>query len=405
MSPIRHSQPILLRFALGILLIVLVSLLIFNLMMSPPASELRLMALFLGITALASGLAGYAAYRLGWWSRSPTLRASLLAGYILSSLLTFFNVWFSARLMFLNSHDLTLAIVLLVFASGMALALGYYVSTALTDRIRHLMEAAGRLAEGQLGTRVRVQGRDELAALAASFNTMASRLQKAEQQRLDLIAWVGHDLQTPLASVRAILEALQDGVVTDPATVDRYLSTAQRDVQSLSALIDDLFLMAQMDAGGLQLEIAPASLADLISDTLESFSELARARGVLLEGNAGPEVDPVRMDTRRIGQALNNLIVNALRHTPAGGRISVTAGRTGAAVQVSIKDTGEGIRAEDLPYIFDRFFRGEPSRSRETGGAGLGLAIARSLIEAHGGQIRATSTPGDGSLFVFSIPA
>src|SRR5574338_1475196 len=262
MKRTRPGLPVLLRFALGILLIVLISLLIFSLMMSPPASELRLMALFLGITALASGLTGYAAYRLGWWSRSPALRWSLLAGYVLSSLLTFFNVWFSARLMFLNAHDLTLAVVLLVFAAGMAMALGYFVSTAVTDRIRHLMGAAGRLAEGQLGTRVRVEGRDELAALAASFNMMAARLQSAEQQRLDLIAWVGHDLQTPLASVRAILEALQDGVVTDPATVERYLATAQRDVQSLSALIDDLFLMAQMDAGGLQLEAAPASLVD-----------------------------------------------------------------------------------------------------------------------------------------------
>ncbi len=405
MKRAHTGLPVLLRFALGILFIVLISLLVFSLLMSPPASELRLMALFLGITALASGLAGYAAYRLGWWSRPPALRWSLLAGYILSSLLTFFNVWFSARLMFLNSHDLTLAVVLLVFAGGMALALGYFVSTAVTDRIRLLMEAAGRLAEGQLGTRVRVEGRDELAALAASFNTMASRLQSAEQQRLDLIAWVGHDLQTPLASVRAILEALQDGVVTEPATVERYLATAQKNIQSLSALIDDLFQMAQMDAGGLQLESAPASLADLISDTLESFSELARGREVLLEGDAGPEVDPVRMDTRRIGQALNNLLANALRHTPAGGRIMVTARRTEAGVEVSVTDTGEGIRPEDLPNIFERFFRGEPSRSRETGGAGLGLAIARSIVEAHGGWIRAASTPGAGAQIVFFLPS
>ena len=146
--------PLQIRFALGVLLIVLLSLFIFSLLMSPPMNELGLMALFLGITALASGLAGYAAYRLGWWSRWPTLRWALLAGYALSSLLTFFNVWFSAQLMFVNPHDLLLAVVLLIFASGMAMALGYFVSSAVTDRIRLLMDAAGRLAEGRLGTRV-----------------------------------------------------------------------------------------------------------------------------------------------------------------------------------------------------------------------------------------------------------
>ena len=399
------GMPVPLRFALGVLLILLFSLLIFNLLMSPPAAELRLMALFLGITALASGLAGYAAYRLGWWNRSPALRWSLLAGYILSSLLTFFNVWFSAKLMFASPHDLLLALVLLLFAGGMAVVLGYFISSAVTDRIRLLRGAAGRLAEGSLGTRVPVEGRDEVAALAASFNTMAARLQSAEQQRLDLIAWVGHDLQTPLASVRAILEALRDGVVTDPAGVDRYLSTAQREVESLSVLIDDLFQMAQLDAGGLPIDRDWGSLADLISDTLESFSEPARGRGVRLEGDAGPELDPVWMDTRRIGRVLNNLVANALRHTPSGGRVMVTARRMADCVEVSVQDTGEGIPPGDLPHIFERFFRGDRSRSRETGGAGLGLAIARSIVAAHGGKIEVSSSPENGSRFTFSLPS
>lgn len=399
------GMPVPLRFALGVLLILLFSLLIFNLLMSPPAAELRLMALFLGITALASGLAGYAAYRLGWWNRSPALRWSLLAGYILSSLLTFFNVWFSAKLMFASPHDLLLALVLLLFAGGMAVVLGYFISSAVTDRIRLLRGAAGRLAEGSLGTRVPVEGRDEVAALAASFNTMAARLQSAEQQRLDLIAWVGHDLQTPLASVRAILEALRDGVVTDPAGVDRYLSTAQREVESLSVLIDDLFQMAQLDAGGLPIDRDWGSLADLISDTLESFSEPARGRGVRLEGDAGPGLDPVWMDTRRIGRVLNNLVANALRHTPPGGRVMVTARRMADCVEVSVQDTGEGIPPEDLPHIFERFFRGDRSRSRETGGAGLGLAIARSIVAAHGGKIEVSSSPENGSRFTFSLPS
>jgi len=403
--------PVLARLAMGILLIVLLSLFIFYLIMAPPLSELGLMALFLGITALASGAAGYGAYRLGWLTRSPTMRWTLLGGYALASILTFFNVWFSAQLMFASTHDLLLAIVLLIFAGGMAMMLGYFVSNTMTDRVQLLMDAARRLADGKLETRVPVNGRDELAGLGATFNQMAARLEAAdrnqrvlERMRLDLIAWVGHDLQTPLASIRAILEALSDGMVQDPETIERYLHTAQGDVRSLSALIDDLFQMAQLDAGGLPLEQANASMTDLISDTLESFSELAARQELKLEGSAGPGIDPVFMDTRRIGRVLNNLIGNALRHTPAGGEVTVTATRTETGVEVSVHDTGEGIRAGDLPHIFERFYRGERSRSRLTGGSGLGLAIARGIVEAHGGSIHVESAAGHGATFTFTLP-
>lgn len=374
--------------------------------------ELGLMALFLGITALVSALAGYIAYRFGWMTLSPTLRWSLLGGYALSSLLTFFNVWFSAQMMFASQHDLLLAIVLLVFAGGMAMALGYFLSSTITDRVNQLKGAAEKLAEGDLKTRVPVHGRDEVSALARSFNQMAEQLEamdrkqrEMEKMRAELIAWVGHDLQTPLASIRAILEALEDGVVDDPETVKRYLNTAQRDVRSLSELIDDLFQMAQLNAGGFQLERADSSLADLISDTLESFAELASRQKVKLAGSVESNVDPLNMDTRRIGRVLNNLIGNAIRHTPTHGEIQVEARRTANSVEVSVSDTGEGIRAEDLPHIFDGFYRGEKSRSRATGGAGLGLAISRGIVLAHGGDIRVESEVGHGSRFIFHIPS
>jgi signal transduction histidine kinase len=257
---------------------------------------------------------------------------------------------------------------------------------------------------------VPISGRDEVSALAESFNQMASQLQVADEKqrelegmRTNLIAWVSHDLQTPLASMRAILEALSDRVVEDPETVHRYLNTAQRDVRSLSALIDDLFQMAQLDAGGIPLEKENASLADLISDTLESFSALASQQGITLEGSAEADVDPVRMDTQRIGRVLNNLIGNALRHTPAGGQVKVHARRAGSGVEVTVRDSGEGIRPEDLSNIFESFYRGEKSRSRATGGAGLGLAIARGIVNAHGGEIHVESQPGN-TRFIFTLP-
>ena len=399
------------RFLFGILLIVALSLGVFYLLMAPPLNDLRLMAMFLGITALVSALVGYGAYKLGWLNLSPTLRWSLLGGYALSSLLTFFNVWFSAQMMFASQHDLLLAIVLLVFASGMAIMLGYFLSSTITNRIYILKEAAEKLAEGSLQTRVPANGRDEVAALARTFNQMAEQLEAAdnrqrelERLRADLIAWVGHDLQTPLASMRAILEALENDVVDDSQTVKRYLGTAQRDVRSLSILIDDLFQMAQLDAGGIHLDRAESSLSDLISDTLESFSALALRQGVKLEGSADPNVDPATMDTQRIGRVLNNLIGNALRHTPTGGTVEVRAQRTGSGVEVSVSDSGEGIRAEDLPHLFESFYRGEKSRSRSTGGAGLGLAISRGIVQAHGGEIKVLSEVGHGSQFMFSLP-
>lgn len=411
MNSTLSRTPMPARFALGIILILAISLTLFVLLLAPPMSELRLMALFLGITALVSALAGYTAYRMGWINLSPTVRWTLLGSYVLASILTFFNVWFSAQLMFASRHDLLLAIVLLVFAGGIATVLGYFLSSTVTDRIHLLQAAAEQLAKGDLKTRVPVQGRDEVAMLANAFNRMAEQLQAMDQKqrelenmRRDLIAWVSHDLQTPLTSMRAILEALSDGVVDEPEMVNRYLNTAQRDVRSLSALIDDLFQMAQLDAGGFPLSRAQASLSDLVSDTLESFSELAYRDSITLQGKVEPNVDPVFMDTQAIGRVLNNLISNALRHTSAGGKIHVSARRMVEGVELTVSDTGEGIRAEDIPHIFESFYRGEKSRNRGTGGSGLGLAITRGILRAHGGDIRVESEPGKGTRFIFHIP-
>src|SRR5512143_3357284 len=175
--------PMLFRLTIGILLILAVSLAFFKLLMSPPSNEMVLMALFLGITALASSLVGYGAYRFGWVNLSPTLRWTLLGGYALASLLTFFNVWFSAQLMFASQHDLLLAIVLLVFAGGIATILGYFLFRTVTERIHLLKGAAEKLAQGDLQTRVPVTGRDEIATLSESFNQMVEQLQAADQRQ------------------------------------------------------------------------------------------------------------------------------------------------------------------------------------------------------------------------------
>ena len=406
-SPIRHV-----RFVGGVALTLALALGIFFLLMQPPMDELGLMALFLAITAVVSVAAGYGAYRLGWINHSPHISWVLLGGYALASVLTFLNVWVTARLMFASQHDLLLATVLLLFAAGIAMSVGYFLSAALTDRIVALNGAAQEIATGELGVRVPVTGNDEMASLARAFNDMARQLQTADQKqreveelRRNLIAWAGHDLRTPLASIQAIVEALADGVVEEAETVDRYLHTAQREIRSLSHLIDDLFELAQLEAGGLPLEKSENSLSDLISDTIESFSELAVRQEITLEGRVDPGIDPVIMDAQQIGRVLSNLMGNALRHTPPKGTVRVQALAQPGGVRVEIQDTGEGIPAQDLPHVFERFYRGEKSRSRATGGAGLGLAIAKGIVEAHGGTIEVESQPGQGTRFSFTLPA
>jgi signal transduction histidine kinase len=258
---------------------------------------------------------------------------------------------------------------------------------------------------------VPVAGKNEMAQLARTFNEMAAQLEEADRKqreldtlRRDLVAWIGHDLRTPLTSIRVILEALADGVVDDPSTVHRYLQTTQHHARALSVLIEDLFELAQLDAGGMQLQRHPNSISDLISDTLETFSALAARQGITLEGSVEPGIDPVCMDAGKIERVLSNLVNNALRHTPDGGRVQVRALQQPDGVQVEVNDTGEGINPQDLPHIFDQFYRGEKSRSRDTGGSGLGLAIARGIVEAHGGQIGVESRQGEGTRIFFTLP-
>jgi signal transduction histidine kinase len=361
-------------------------------------------------TSVLSLAAGYLLYRKGW-PRSPSISVTLALTFVWAAVLTLFNVWVLATAMFVDTHDLTLAGILLVFAAIIATSFGMFVSTTVTDELRRLAQAAGDLAAGDLGARARVGGRDEVAQVAVAFNAMAAQLEAAaarraeyETLRRDLIAWTSHDLRTPLTSIRAMIEALNDGLVSDEATRERYYRTIRAEVVALNTLIDDLFELAQLDAGGLTLEFEMHSLSDLISDTLESFLPLAQQREVTLVGEVTAGLDPVRMNAPRIGRVLGNLLANALRHTPAGGSIRLDAWRTDRAVQVAVTDSGPGFAAGELPRVFEKFYRGEGARSRATGGAGLGLAIASGIVEAHGGRIWAENAGPGGARVSFELP-
>ena len=389
----------------------ILSLIIFYWLMRPPMGDLEHMAQFLSITAVISIGIGYGAYRLNWLERAPSLRWVLLGTYILASLLTFFNVWLTARLMFASEHDLLLATVLLLFAGGIAVVLGSFFTSTLIERIKRLESAAKSIESGNLSARADIPGNDEIATLAKTFNQMAQKIQTADQKqkdleslRRDLVAWAGHDLRTPLASIRLLVEALSDGVVSDPDIISSYLNQTKKHVDNLSLLVDDLFQISQLDAGGIPLSLEPASLSDLISDTLESFSGIAAQNGVVLSGSAGKDVDPINIDVLWLGRAINNLVSNAIRYTSNGGSVTLCAERVADNISVSVRDAGEGILPDDIAHVFERFYRGEKSRNRISGGSGLGLAIAKGIIEAHHGNIWVESVPGQGTIFSFTLP-
>ena len=395
---------------IGIVLALSISALLMVIWMRAPFAEVTELVYTLASTSLVSLGVSYLVYRRGW-ARFPSLNLTLVMTYVLAALVTLVNVWVMSQRMFVSEHDLLLSAVLLLFAGMIATTFGIFVASTVTDELRQLAATAQTLADGDLGARVQVKGRDEIARLAQSFNMMAAQLQATERKREELeqmrrnfIAWTSHDLRTPLTSIRAMVEALHDGVVDDPATVRRYYATMRNDVIGLNNLINDLFELSQLDAGGLHIETASHSLRDLISDALESFHALAEQRHIQLGGEVGADIDPVVMSAPKIGRVVNNLIGNALRYTPAGGQVFVRAVRTETAVQVTVQDNGPGFREKDLPHLFEQFYRGEEARSRQTGGAGLGLAIARGIIMAHNGRIWAENIPTGGALVGFELP-
>ena len=266
-----------------------------------------------------------------------------------------------------------------------------------------LRAAARTFGGGRYSHRVPRLRPHEIGELGETFNSMASDIQRSERQRLNLMADVAHELQTPLSNIQGYVEAMKDGVM-EPN--DETLDSVHRQVLHLNHLVDDVKLLSLMDAGALRLNYEMGSIGDVIQRSVSGFKAKAQSRRVTLCADTEPDLPLVRIDTARVLQVVNNLIGNAIRHTPPGGKVTASAAPLDAGgVTVAIVDTGEGIPEDVIETIFDRFRRVDPSRARATGGAGLGLSIAKNLVEAHGGTISAESRPGIETTFTFTIPA
>ncbi len=289
----------------------------------------------------------------------------------------------------------------LLIALPASVALAWFLSRRILAPVQTLRVAVQKLGAGDLTQRVEVSDPGELGELSSSFNAMANALERMNRLQRQMIADIAHELRTPLSNIRGYIEAVRDKVLEPD---EETIATLDEEAVLLSRLVEDLQELSIVEAGQMTLERQPQDISELVVRTTDAMSTTAAGRNIRLERRIESQLPPVSVDYHRISQVLRNLLDNALSHTGDGGRVSVDVTRDGDRVVVSVTDTGEGIEPEALPYVFDRFYRVDKSRTRATGGSGLGLTISKGLVEAHGGTLAVESTPGEGSRFFFTLP-
>ncbi len=289
-----------------------------------------------------------------------------------------------------------------LIAAFAAVLVSLFTAHRIVEPIRAMMHASQHVAAGDYHERVQVPSQDELGALARSFNRMAEALEQTERRRLELIGDVAHELRTPLASIKSSMEGLVDGVL--PAEPGTFLNV-QREVTRLQRLVRDLEELSRAEAGQVVLDLRAVAPGDLVQAVVERLSPQFEDKGVRFDVQVPPSLPRVRADASRITQVLLNLLGNALQYTPSGGEVTLRGWTAAGECFLAVQDSGIGITPEQLPHIFERFYRADKSRSRTGGGSGVGLTIAKHLVTAHGGRLWATSAgAGCGSTFVFTLP-
>jgi len=319
---------------------------------------------------------------VGWIARSPLRRISTAADQSF------------------EREQLRAAWIIAAFALALAAAVALVLARIFLQPLKRVADATHRLAAGDYATRVAIGSRDELGRLAEDFNRLAEALQRNEELRRRFMADVSHELRTPIAVLRAGLEALEDGV--RPLTRES-VASLHGEVAALGKLVEDLYQLALADVGALAYRKEPVEVAEVLEQATEPFAPRFAERGLAMQKQFTPGLK-VMADADRLAQAFRNLLENSARYTDAGGKVRVTARRNGSGVKIDFEDSAPGVPADTLPHLFERFYRVEGSRSRANGGAGLGLAIVRSVVEAHGGAIEAGASSLGGLRVTISLP-
>jgi signal transduction histidine kinase len=327
--------------------------------------------------------------------RSPLTAGGLVVGELV---ITGNSPWESARLLL----ELLLPVTIIsFFTGGLTLIIGLFLMRRVVTPLAEVIGAAQSVAAGDLTTRVQVRGPGDLRGLSESFNHMADALERSDRERRALLADVAHELRTPLTVIRGRLEGIVDGIYpADEAHVALVLAQAY----VLERLVEDLRQLTLAETRQLPFDRQAIDLGEIAVRAVEVFSAEAAETDIALSVQTTPSLPSVLADPQRVGQVIGNLLSNALRYTPPGGRVALSVDKTLEGVRLAVTDSGDGITPEDLPRVFDRFYRGEKSRARASGGAGLGLAIAKAWVQAMGGEIGAESAPGHGSCFWFTLP-
>jgi signal transduction histidine kinase len=351
------------------------------------------LGLVVALATLTAGFSAALALRL-----LPTVRLQLAGLALLAVAVPLTAVFVSGFVMFHMGDDVEILAVAAAAASA-AVGAALFLGASIAAQFERLRSASAKLARGELSARAPERGPRELAELGAAFNEMAANLERLFDARRQLVAWASHDLRTPIASMQAMIEALDDGL----AEPDRYLPALHDQTRRLGMLVDDLFELARIDAGVLQLELRQAPLTPVVEACLRGLEAEARAKQVRLEARLDDDASAFCAPDE-VERVLFNLLTNALRHTPSDGAVAVVVEPDSDEVRVSVEDTGEGLSADAGPRVFDRFWRADRARSPGQAGAGLGLAIAQGLVEAQGGRIWAENRPEGGARVSFTLP-
>ena len=381
--------------------------------MDPTRSEMRDVAMLMSGSAALSLLAFVAMDR--YLVRRPLggLGGRIVAVSLFSGVLALMNVLITAGFMFLSSHDLTLLVALMLFALFVSATLGLVVARSVAQPVVDLAAAIDEVGDGNAVIDLERGRDDEVGRLADALNAMTARLrdaaerrQQAESSRRELVASISHDLRTPLASARLMVEAIEDAVL-DGETERSYIVRIRTELQRLDRLIDDLFELSRIESGSFPLAIEPTSVAELVAESVESVRPQAEQRSVQVVEKVEAGLPVIQVDPWCVHRALRNVLENAVRYAPANGEVRVAArlrAGVGDGVEVTVSDGGPGIAPEVAGRVFEPFFRGDVARPRDGGGAGLGLAIARGLVEAHGGTVSLDPARRDGTTFTVVLP-